>query len=193
MDNAHAIPSDRVLAALGVDASDGLTDAEARRRLAEHGPNELPEEKKPSVVWLFLRQFIGGLQAVLAIAAAIAWYVGEVQDAVGIALALFIDAFAGFVQERRAEGAIERLKKMIVREAAVVRDGGIRRLPVEEIVAGDILIVAEGDRIPADARIIEARELRADESTLTGESAPVQKSSGPSSEDAPIAERTGML
>jgi len=193
MEKAHALDQDEVISRLETDRLSGLDSEEAGERLARHGYNELPKEKKPSILFLFLKQFHSRLIYILFIAAAIAFAAGQHKDAYGILLAVLIDAVFSFVQERRAEDAIERLREMVVQEASVVRGGKVHRIPAREIVPGDIVLLEEGDRIVADARILESKDLRTAEASLTGESSAVQKSPEQVAEETLLPDRTDMV
>lgn len=160
----------------GARAGLGLTTAEASDRLKMHGANELPRGKPPSPIMVFLRQFRGLLILILAIGAVIALVLGEEIDAIAIALVLTLNAILGFVQEWRAETALEALKAMLNPTAIVVRDGRETVLPARDIVPGDVVIVDAGTTIPADMDVISRVELCVDESALTGESVSVIKS-----------------
>lgn len=165
---------DEVLKALKSDVN-GLTSEEAQKRLLEYGKNELVEKKKASPVELFIGQFKDILIIILVIAAIAAFYVGDVVDSIVILIVVFINAVVGFIQEHRAEKAMEKLKGLIASEAVVIRDNKKQKIPANELTLGDIVIIEEGDNIPADLRIIESFDLRVDESALTGESLPVEK------------------
>ncbi len=192
MNSFHALSVEDVLARLN-SGRNGLSTAEAEARLAKYGRNELPKEKPPSSLSVFLKQFRSTLTYILFAATAISAYVGEYNDALGIIIAVLIDAVFGFVQERKAESAVARLKELVVQEATVVRDGSLHRLPSWALVPGDVLVIREGDRLSADARLIDSRDLRADESSLTGESLPVHKSAEPVRPEAPLDEQGDMV
>ena len=153
----------------------GLTTSEAKKRLSEHGKNELVEEEKAGPVSLFLGQFKDILILILIIAAIAAYYVGDTLDAIVILIVVIINAVVGFIQEYRAEKAMEKLKGLISAEAVVIRDGHEQKVPAGELTLGDIVLLEEGDNVPADLRIIESYDLLIDESTMTGESIPVEK------------------
>jgi len=154
---------------------EGLSFEEARKRLAESGTNEIPEKKAVSPVFLFLKQFNSWLVYILLGAALFSFLAGHMFDVYIIAAVLAFNAIVGFVQESKAEKVIRALKKMVVYSATVVRNGELSRIPAKELVSGDVIILKEGDRIPADARLFEAKNLRTMEATLTGESLPVDK------------------
>lgn len=172
---------------------DGLTSTEARRRLETTGPNELRQEARISAPALFLHQFKEFLIIILLVAAAISVALGEVLDAIVIVVIVFLSAFLGFIQEYRATRALEALKRMAAPVADVVRDGQEQRIPAREIVPGDIMLLAVGDRVPADGRLVEAYNLKIDESAFTGESEPVEKQTQPSGDELPLAERTNIV
>lgn len=153
----------------------GLSPEDAERRLKEYGKNELKEKEKVSVFGLFLSQFKSILILILIIASIVSALLGEAIDAAVILFTVFLAGILGFVQEYRAEKAIELLKSLTSPEATVIRNGTEKRIPSTDLVPGDIILLQTGDRIPADARIIEEVNLKVDESSLTGESVPVQK------------------
>lgn len=153
----------------------GLSPEDAEKRLEEYGKNELKEKEKVSVFRLFLSQFKSILILILVIAAIVSALLGEAIDAAVILFTVFLAGILGFVQEYRAEKAIELLKSLTSPEATVIRNGSEKKIPSTYLVPGDIILLQTGDRIPADARIIEEFNLKVDESSLTGESVPVQK------------------
>jgi Ca2+-transporting ATPase len=172
---------------------DGLSDDEAKRRLEVYGPNKLKEEKKPPLILKFLEQFKSPLILILLVAVLISAIIGEIVDSVVIGIIVFFAAVLGFVQEYRAEKAIEELKKLSAPKAKVIRNGRIVVVDAEEIVPGDILFLEEGDRVVADARVVEGFELRVDEAPLTGESTPIEKTSEKIKTTVPITERKNVV
>ena len=160
----------------------GLSSREAARRLALNGPNALKDAKKRSKLLLFLAQFKDLMTVILIgaafLSAVLAFVTGdraELADT-GILLSIiFLNAFVGFLQQYRADAAIEKLKKLSSCEAKAVRDNCVVRVPAETLVPGDVVEIEEGDRIPADCRVLYAENFRCDESALTGESRPVKK------------------
>ncbi|WP_460008409.1 calcium-transporting P-type ATPase, PMR1-type [Methanobacterium movens] len=154
---------------------DGLSIDEARLRQEKYGKNELVEEEKDSPIKLFLMQFMDILIILLILAAIAAYFVGDELDAVVILAVVILNACIGFIQEYRAEKAMEKLKGLISSEAVVIRDGQTMEIPTSELTPGDLVVIEEGDNIPADIRLIETSELLIDESSLTGESVPVSK------------------
>ena len=187
----HSLPPDEVLEALDARRG-GLTADEARRRLAEHGPNEPPRARPESSWALLARQVKDPMIAVLIAAGTVALALGEVVDA-GVVFAVVVaNAVIGFAQEQRADRAIRALSAMVPEHATVLRDGDRSDVASTDVVPGDIVVIRRGDRVPADARVLEARELEIDESALTGESLPVAKSPGAVAADAPVADRSSM-
>lgn len=178
---------------LGSDAADGLTGAVAAQRLAEAGPNRLPAPNRPGYAAIAARQLADPLVALLVGAAAVSAAIGEGLEAAVITAIVVLDAVLGFVQEAGAERAVLALRRAVQRMAAVVREGREHQVPVEEVVPGDLVVLREGDRVPADARVVQAEGLELDESALTGESVPVGKQSEPVAGRAPLAERSSMV
>ncbi|MDO8469890.1 MAG: HAD-IC family P-type ATPase [bacterium] len=172
----------------------GLTAAEAARRLSLRGPNALPEPTVPGLPAIFLRQFLSPLIYILLAAAVVVSLMGETTDAVVIGLVLLFNAIVGTVQEGKAQHTLAALKRFVETSAAVRRDGSLIVIPDTEIVAGDIVTVQEGDRVPADARLIAANALRTDEASLTGESTGVAKTAADLPDgDLPVVERKNMV
>lgn len=171
----------------------GLTDEEATKRLEKHGFNELVEAKKKSQLQLFLEQFKSVLIAVLLAATVISALLGELLDAIVIFSIVILNAFLGFFQERKAEHALEALKRISAPQATVVRDGKQKIIAARELVPGDVILLKVGDKIPSDARIIEEMNLKCDEAILTGESVPVEKSVNKIKDEVPVAERLNFV
>jgi len=171
----------------------GLSEQEAERRLSVHGLNEIKRERKVSPLRILLRQFINIFVIILLIATVIAFLIGEMIDALLILAVLVTNACLGFVQEFRAEEAIEALRKMSALKAKVIRGGRIIEIDATKVVPGDIIEFIEGAKMPADCRIIESVNLQTDESTLTGESTPVDKKNIEVSEFVRIGDRVNML
>lgn len=153
----------------------GLITKEAEGRLALYGPNRLPAARPPGILLLFLRQFLSPLIYILLAAAAFSLWNHATHDATFIFAVLLINAAIGTVQEYMAQRAAQALKEMVPAHARVLRDGQTLTIPAEQLVPGDIVILASGDKIPADLRLLETNNLSADESLLTGESLPVNK------------------
>ncbi len=166
-------------AALGKHAktvsADGLSDREAEKKLLEHGPNLLSGKKKISPLKLLFSQFTDIMVIILMISTVISAFMGEMTEAVTIIAIVVLNAVLGFVQEFRTEKTMEALKSLAAPAARVIRNGRQVSIPAEQIVPGDLVILETGDRVPADAVLIESTNTQADESLLTGESLPVEK------------------
>ncbi|GIW41966.1 MAG: ATPase [Candidatus Binatia bacterium] len=189
----HTLSPERTLELLG-SGREGLTRAEARRRLEEWGANELEAVGGVSPWKIFFQQFQNVLVVLLLVATAISAFLGHGVEAVAITVIVLFAVVLGFVQEYRAERAIEALRKMAAPTATVLRAGREEEIPARELVPGDILLLRTGDRVPADARVLEAVNLRAEESALTGESVPVEKQAAELGEaELPVGDRRNML
>ncbi|HOI70291.1 MAG TPA: HAD-IC family P-type ATPase [Methanothrix sp.] len=188
----HTLTADETLERLS-SSRDGLSSEEAARRLSEHGPNQLEEIYKPSKARIFLRQFENYLIIVLLAAAAISWIAGETTNTYVIVGIIFFISLVGFVQEYKAERAMEALREMVAPEANVLRSGSMTRIPVRDLVPGDVVYLEAGDKVPADARVLEDTSLQVVESSLTGESVPEDKSVQPVAGETPLADRTDMV
>ncbi|MBE7453817.1 MAG: HAD-IC family P-type ATPase [Kofleriaceae bacterium] len=189
----HALPATEVVAALATDAAAGLPSAEARRRLAAHGPNALGEAPRRSLPALFFGQFRSPLIYLLFVAAGLAAALGHTQDALVIAAVVMINAIIGSAQEGRAERSLEALRRTATHNARLIRDGHELVAPARELVPGDVLLLEAGDAVPADARLLTAAALQVAEAALTGESVPVRKDPTPLAADTPLVERHDML
>lgn len=172
---------------------EGLGPREAEERLEKYGWNELLEKKKDNPIFVLLRQFKSFLIIILIIAAVVSFYLGEAVDAIVIILIVLMAGILGFIQEYRAEKSIEALKEMAAPIAKVLREGRIMEVPSRNLVPGDIIQLAPGDKVPADGRIIESFELKVNESSLTGESAAVAKNNQTISGEAALSERNNMV
>ena len=170
----YSIQEEKVLEQLSAD-SNGLSAEEAKKRLEEYGPNKLPESKKKSVLMRFLLQFNNVLIYVLMVAAVITALLDHWIDTWVIVAVIFINAIIGFIQEGKAEKALEGIKKMLSLHATALRDGKRKDIEAEDLVPGDIVLLESGDKIPADLRLLSVRNLRVEESALTGESVAVEK------------------
>ena len=153
----------------------GLSQTEAIKRLQKYGPNEIVKPKKVSPLLILLNQFRDIFVIILIIAMILSVFFGERADALAIALIVILNAVIGFVQEYKAEKSMEALKKYLSLKAKVIRNGEIIEIDAKELVPGDIVILEEGVKIPADGRLIEANELKVNEAVLTGESVPISK------------------
>ncbi len=191
MDDYYTLSAERAMKGLGTSLS-GLSDEEASKRLQQYGPNELKEAKKASPLMIFLAQFNNFLVWILLIAVGISAAIGDTVESVVIVIIVILNSAIGFLQEYRAEKAIEALKKLAGLRADVIRNGERKQVDAKELVPGDIIILETGDKISADCRLIEESNLETQESSLTGESTPVSKGIE-AIRQAPIAERINMV
>ena len=167
----------------------GLSDAEVARRRGIFGENALPQKRPPTVLEVFLRQFMSPLIYVLLAAGIISILFADVTDAGFIFVVILLNAAIGTFQEVRAERSATALQQMLRIHARVRRDGREVTVPAEDLVPGDRVVLEAGDRVPADIRVIQARSLTVDESLLTGESHAVEKNPDPINASAPLADR----
>jgi calcium-translocating P-type ATPase len=190
---AHALPPEAVTRALETDAATGLTAAEAAARLARFGPNRPAPPRRPRYLRLALDQLLDPLVALLVAATAVSVAIGDKVEGAAIAAVLVLNGVLGFWQEVAAERAIDALSEGFTQTAIVLRDGVAHQVPAERVVPGDLLRLTEGDRVAADARLVDQSGLELDESALTGESLPVSKQDDPVPEATPLAERTPVV
>ncbi|MHA1252342.1 MAG: cation-translocating P-type ATPase [Candidatus Helarchaeota archaeon] len=202
--NAHSLEIDEVAEILQTSIDNGLSELEAQRRLEKYGKNQLIEHKKLSPFQIFLKQFKNFLVYLLFFAIIITLGIGfyklytgkppeEFIDSIVIFIILIINAILGFYQEYNAEKVLESLKRMAPHSAKVKRNGIIKEIDVEDVVPGDIILLDEGDKVPADARLIKGFSLSVDESLLTGESRPVHKISNIIKKKSMLADRKNIL
>ena len=187
----HALDIDEVFQTLE-SSPEGLSSVEAGERLRTYGYNVVVEEKRTHPLIIFLNQFKNPLVLLLIFASILSFSIGEAFDSIIIIVLVILSAIIGFYQEYRAERALEAIKKMASPRALVLRDGKPVMIDAREVVPGDVLLLQSGDKVAADARIFEAVSLRMDESPLTGESTPVEKSTEKLPEDTEIADRVNM-
>ncbi|MFH0854692.1 MAG: cation-translocating P-type ATPase [bacterium] len=191
----HNMSVDSVLRELK-SHKDGLDENEAEKRLKKNGENKLPEEKNRSKFAIFFMQFRNPLIYVLLIAAVISLFLEKYADAIVIIVAVIINTFIGYIEESKADSALLKIKRLIKQNVKVLRKekNKIREIEIDSVwlVPGDIIILSSGDKVPADARIIEENELKINEASLTGESMPVEKSIEKLKKGANLAERTNM-
>ncbi|GAB4573512.1 MAG: calcium-transporting P-type ATPase, PMR1-type [Anaerolineae bacterium] len=181
------------VSALGVDPAIGLPVEEAKQRLQQYGPNELPREAGEPWWKLLIAQFTELMVLVLIGAAVISAFIGDIKDVFVILAIVVLNAALGFYQEYRAEQALAALSAMQVPMVRVRRGGHVTQVSASELVPGDIVLIEAGDQIPADGRLIEAANLQIEEAALTGESLPVEKDTHPVEGNAPLAERHNMV
>ncbi|MBI4017856.1 MAG: cation-translocating P-type ATPase [Candidatus Aenigmarchaeota archaeon] len=188
----HTVDVNALYKELGSTPS-GISSTEASARLARYGANELKQTGGISPVALFVGQFKNVLVITLLAAAALSFIIGEVLDAEAIVLILVINAALGFFQEYKAERALAALRKMVKASCTVLRDGKRTEVATVAVVPGDVMLLEPGDKVPADARLIEVSNLKIQEAALTGESVPVKKSVGTSKGDTPTADQRNMV
>ena len=189
----HALGGDAVARRLSTDAERGLTAEEAAARVERFGRNRLEPQTRTPYGRLISHQLLDPLVALLVAAAIVSAAIGDAVDGIAIATIVVLNAVLGFTQELSAERAIHALARSVTHVAVVVRDGNETSIDAEVLVPGDVLVVAEGDRVGADVRLTRAASLEVDESALTGESLPVAKSVDPVRDSTPLAERACML
>jgi P-type Ca2+ transporter type 2C len=189
----HALAPGEVAGELGSDLARGLDEAEAARRLLRYGPNRPRAVTRPPYLKLALNQLLDPLVALLLAASLVSVAIGDTVEGGAIAAILVLNAALGFWQEVSAERAVRSLSQSFTQTAQVVRSGREVAIDADSVVPGDLLVLGEGDRIAADARLVSAQALEVDESALTGESLPVAKHPLAVAAETPLAERTSML
>lgn len=189
----HAATADEAAGRLATDIGRGLGDAEVSARLKKFGENVLPAAGKRGPLMRFIQQFNNVLIYVLIAAGVGKVLLGEWVDASVIFGVVLINGLLGFIQEGKAEKALESIRNMLSAEAMTVRDGKQRMTPAEQLVPGDVVILQSGDKVPADIRLCEVKNLRVEEAALTGESVPSEKSAEPVDEKAQIGDRRSMV
>jgi len=188
----HNLTVEEVVESLGANLSSGLSADEVRSRQKQFGPNRV-RSRRGTPGWLkFLQQFNQPLVYILLLASSVTAFLGEWVDASVIFGVVVVNAIVGFVQEARAEQAIESLARLVATEATVRRDGRRQRVPSEQLVPGDLVMLQSGDRVPADLRLVHVKSLQVDESALTGESVPVYKDPGALALDTVLADRKNL-
>ena len=192
-EGAHALQVREVLSALSVSETEGLTEGEAERRLNLYGPNKIISQRTVSSFAVFLHQLKSPIVYLLSAAAGLALYFGDWKEAVAIAIVLILNALIGFFTEIKAARSMEALRTLGSHVVRVRREGRTRPIPAEELTPGDIVILEAGDAVAADLRIVEASNLAADESTLTGESFAVTKAPKAATLDTRLSDRSSML
>lgn len=188
----HQLPSKQVAELLESDPASGLAVAEVAARMRQFGPNQITAQKRLGAWIRFLLQFHQPLIYILLASTVVSAGLGKWVDASVIFVVAFINALVGYLQEAKAEKAIEALAKMVVTEATVRRGGEKLRIPSAQLVPGDLVLLQSGDRVPADLRLLLQRNLQVEEAALTGESAPVVKQTEPLPGEAMLADRTNL-
>src|SRR5215471_3133630 len=188
----HAMSQAEVVKRLVTNSEEGLNLSEASARLQKYGPNRLPESKKRSPFARFLAQFNNILVYVLLAAGFTKLMLGLWIDAGIIFAVVVLNALLGFIQEGKAEKALDSIRNMLSAEARTMRNGETRMILAEQLVPGDVVLLESGDKIPADLRLIEAKNLRTEEAALTGESVPTEKNVEAVAENATVGDRESM-
>ncbi len=188
----HALPADDVVKRLATHIDQGLDAGEAQTRLQHYGPNRLPEGKKRGPFARFLSQLNNILVYVLLGAGFTKLMLGLWLDAGIIFAVVLLNALLGFVQEGKAEKALDSIRNMLSAEARTTRGGETRMIPADELTPGDIVLLESGDKVPADLRLVDAKNLRTEEAALTGESVPAEKTTDPAPEKSTVGDRECM-
>lgn len=189
----HALEVDEVRTHVETDLESGLTTESVTSRQDEFGKNVLPEKEKTPEIIKFLRQFNDVLVYVLLAAAVVTGFLGEYIDTIVIVLVVTIIGVVGYLQENKAEEALEGIKKLLETKATVVRNGKQSEIDSSDLVVGDVLVLAAGDKVPADARVVQAEKFKVEESALTGEATTVEKKSDVVKEESVLADRKNMV
>ncbi|QDT52443.1 Calcium-transporting ATPase 1 [Caulifigura coniformis] len=191
--DGHSKSVEDVLRTLGTSAKSGLSTAEAARRLEQYGPNELDDREVRTPFDILVEQFKNPLVWLLLAAAVGSVILGDIVETIAILAIVVLNAALGFFQEYRAENALASLRKLSEPFASVRRDSDWSRIPAHEVVPGDIIQLEAGNRVPADGRLLEAAHLQINEASLTGESMPVEKQTGPLPAETELAERSNAM
>jgi P-type E1-E2 ATPase len=190
-DNFYNIEFEKVAQDLGTNSELGLTEKEAGERLKKYGPNALIEKKQSNLI-RFLKQFNNSIIYILILAAVATFVLKEYSDSIVIGMVVIINALIGYFQEVKASSAIDKIKQMLQIEATVIRDGHRTDIPAENLVVGDVVFLEAGDNVPADLRIIDADNLKIQESILTGEADSVLKNTDKLPEKTTLGDQTNM-
>lgn len=182
-----------VVKELDTDIEKGLTDNQVNKNLQKYGKNILPSKKRKSIINIFLSELLSPIEIILLITIIISFLIGETTDAIVITFIVLVDVLMGTYQENKALKSAEALSKLIKVKTKVIRNGKEKIIDAENLVVGDIVLLASGDKISADCRILESTNLQVDESSITGESSSQNKNSNTIEENTPLADRTNML
>jgi Ca2+-transporting ATPase len=188
----YALDAPEVIKSLN-SSEKGLSEEEAKQRLEKHGLNELEKRKGITPFQIFVRQFTSFIVLILLAAIVISLLIGERLDAVVIGIIVVLNGIFGFIQEFKAEKAIEALRKLTALKAKVIRNGQEIEVDSKELVPGDIVLLETGSKVPADARLLEIASLQIEEASLTGESVPSKKSINPLKPDVPVTDQLNMI
>ncbi len=190
----YGMPVGEVARTLGTSPASGLPPEEVARRQERYGLNEIQESSRRGPWQIAIEQFKDFMIVVLLVAAVISGFVGDPEDSIAIVAIVILNAVIGFVQEYRAQRAMEMLKRLAAHQAHVMRDGRRQTISAKELVPGDLVLLEAGNSVPADLRIAHSAQLRIEEAALTGESNPVEKQTNPveSAEHLPLGDRTSM-
>lgn len=188
----HALEAQEVLAVLETDEKKGLSEKEAAQRSARFGPNRLAGARRTSWLAMFAGQFRDFMVGLLLAATCVSFFLGEIVDALAIMAIVALNAALGCFHEYRSERSLEALKELVSPEARVIRNGLERKISAAELVPGDVVLIAAGDRVPADIRLLQAFNLETEESSLTGESVPVRKNPAPLRQAVALGETRNM-
>lgn len=188
----HALNVEEVLTKLA-SSHQGISHEMAEKKLREFGCNELPQSEREPAWKLFLRQFNSPLMYIMMLAIGVSYFTGNRSDTIFIAVVALSNVFVGFYQEHKANRSLESLKSLLKTKSRIIRAGLEQEIETTLIVPGDIIILRAGDKVPADARIIENHSLKTNEASLTGESKPVEKHTQPVKEQAEPGDRLDMV
>jgi Ca2+-transporting ATPase len=189
----HTLSADEIIVALDTDAELGLSPLEVKKRATEFGPNTYQTEKQKSVWLILLLQFKSPIVYLLLISAAVTIYFDNLIEAIAILVVIAVNALIGFLMEFQARNSMNALKEMDVIVSRVLRDGKIQEIPSENVVPGDVILLEAGDVIPGDAHLIESNQLQCDESSLTGESLPIDKNTKTLSKNTTLGDQLNMV
>ncbi len=193
MEKAYLKTTAEVAIGLQTDFKNGLSTIDAAERLKKYGPNQLKEAKGKNPLLLFLSQFTDFLVLILIAAAAVSFLLGEKIDGLMILAIILINGIVGFIQEYRVEKTIQTLKKLVTSSSKVYRDGRLIQIPSSELIPGDLVVLEEGQKVPADIRLTQCYSLNTIEAALTGESTPIEKNIDPIKGELPVADQKNMV
>ena len=189
----HTFSADEVLLALDTDATTGITQSEAEKRTKAFGLNAYKAQKQKSILMMMLRQFNSPIVYLLFFAVAVTFYIHDYIESIAILVVIVVNALIGFFMELQALISMNALKEMDVSLSKVVRDGAVREIPSENIVPGDLVMLEAGDLVPGDGHVTTSNQLQCDESSLTGESLPVDKHTAPLAREVSLGDRFNMV